>query len=53
MSNGLGLTLIGLGLACLIGFVIAVDKLAQNKPDTPLGRLAQRINAFIDRLPED
>jgi hypothetical protein len=53
MSNELGLILIGLGLLSIIAFVIVVDRLAKRKPDTKWGKLAQRINAIIERLPED
>jgi hypothetical protein len=52
MSNSLGLTLIGLGIGLIVVFVIVVQHLARNHPETALGRIAKKIDAFIDRMPD-
>jgi hypothetical protein len=52
MSNSLGLILIGIGIALIVVFVIVVQYLAKNRPETALGRLAKKIDAFIDRMPD-
>jgi len=53
VSNTLGLLIIGLGIAFIVGFVLFVQYMARNHPDTKLGQIAKAIDAFIDRLPED
>lgn len=50
ISNALGLTLIFLGIALLVGLV---GCLARKYPHTARGCLSKRIAAFIDHLPED
>jgi len=53
MSNTVGLLLIGLGIGGLVAFVIVVEYVARNFPDTRVGRICKRIDDFIQRLPED
>jgi len=53
MSNTLGLTILGLGIALIVGFVLLIQHLAKNHPESKLGEIAKKIDAFIDRLPED
>jgi len=53
MSNALGLTILGLGIALIVGFVLLIQHLAKNHPESKLGGIAKKIDAFIDRLPED
>jgi hypothetical protein len=53
MSNSMGLFLIGLGIGLMVVFVIVVQHLAKNQPETRIGRLARKIDHFIDRLPDD
>jgi len=53
MDNRLGLMLIGLGIALVVGFVVLVQYLAKHHPDTWIGQIAKKIDEFIDRLPED
>jgi riboflavin transporter FmnP len=53
MSNSLGLFLIGLGIGLLIVFVIVVQYLAKNHSNKRIGQIAQKIDQFIDQLPDD
>jgi hypothetical protein len=53
MSNSIGLLLIGIGIALIIGFVALVDWMARNRPNTRIGRICRTIDEFIGRLPED
>jgi hypothetical protein len=53
MSNALGLTLIGMGIATIIVFVVVVSYMARNYPDTPLGAICSRIDRIINNLPDD
>jgi hypothetical protein len=52
MDNTLGLILIGLGIGLIVVFVIVVQYLAKNQPGTTLGRIAKKIDAFIDKMPD-
>jgi hypothetical protein len=52
MSNSLGLALIGLGIAMLVAFVLLIHYLATNHSDSKIGRIAKKINAYIDQLPD-
>jgi len=52
MSNSFGLILIGLGIGVIVIFVIVVQHLAKNHPDKPMGRIAKKIDAFIDKMPD-
>jgi hypothetical protein len=53
MSNTLGLVLIGLFIGGIVAFVILVDYMAKNRPDTKLGALSKKIDQFIENLPDD
>ena len=53
MSNSLGLFLIFLGIAILIGLVALVMYFEKNHPDTKLGQISKKISRFIDTLPDD
>ena len=53
MSNTLGLTILGLGIAIIVGFVVLVQHKAKNHPKTKLGEIAKKIDVFIDRFPEE
>lgn len=53
MSNTVGLLLIGLGIGGLVVFVILVDYVANNFPDTKIGRICKAIDGFVERLPDD
>jgi len=48
-----GLLLIGLGIGGLVVFVILVDYVANNFPDTKIGRICKAADDLIRRLPED
>ena len=52
MSNSLGLFLIGLGIGLIVVFVVVVQYLAKNHSDTKIGRIAQKIDHFIDNMPD-
>ncbi|MGD8457358.1 MAG: hypothetical protein PVF83_13335 [Anaerolineales bacterium] len=53
MSNTLGLSLIALFIGGIVAFVIFVNYMAKNPPDTKIGALSKKIDKFIDNLPED
>ncbi len=53
MDNRLGLMLIGLGIALVVGFVVLVQYLVKHHPDSRIGQIAKKIDQFIDLLPED
>ncbi len=53
MSNSLGLFLIFLGIAILIGLVILVMYFENKYPDTKVGQISKKISRFIDNLPEN
>ena len=52
MSNSLGLILIGLGIGLIVVFVVVVQYMAKNHSDTKIGRIAQKIDHFIDDMPD-
>ena len=52
MDNTLGLLLIGIGIGLIVVFVIVVQYLAKNHPGSTLGRIAKKIDDFIDRMPD-
>jgi len=45
MSNTVGLLLIGLGIGGLVVFVILVDYVANNFPDTKIGRICKALSS--------
>jgi len=51
VSNRLGLTLIGIFIGGIILFVILVQYIANNFPNTKIGQVCKRIDDFIERLP--
>jgi hypothetical protein len=51
-SNTLGLFLIGLGIGLIVLFVVVVQYLAKNHSETKIGCLAQKIDHFIDNMPD-
>jgi len=53
MNNTIGLVIIGVGIALIVGFVVSVQYMANHHPETKLGEIAKKIDDFIDRLPED
>jgi len=52
MSNSLGLFLIAVDIGLIVAFVIVVQYLAKKHPETKIGRLAQKIDHFIDNMPD-
>ena len=52
MSNSLGLFLIAVGIGLIVVFVIVVQYLAKNRSETKIGRIAQKIDHFIDNMPD-
>jgi hypothetical protein len=53
MSNAVGLTLIGLGIATIVVLVVFVSYMARNYPDTTIGAICSRIDRIINNLPDD
>lgn len=53
MSNTLGLTLLGLGIGLIVMFVMVVQYMTRNYPDTAIGRVCVRLDKFVDNLPDD
>jgi hypothetical protein len=53
MGNTVGLLLLGLGIGMIIAFVVFVDYMASNCPDTKVGCICKVIDNFTQRLPED
>jgi len=53
MNNTVGLLIVSLGIALIVGFVVLVQHMAKNHPDTKIGQIAKKIDTVIDRLPDD
>ena len=52
MSNTLGLLILALGIGLIVTIAVCAQYLAQNAPDTKLGRIAKAVDDFISQLPD-